>query len=330
MKLKNVALLSTGLLLSAVTVASAGNTLICHVPPGDPGNAHEIRIDDSAVPAHMDHGDYMGSCDGGGGGGVVTQLAVAEARTYCETGEMVNRTDAVNLLSGGAGYTSADQGVGTAVVWQVIGSLGVPDEGQGYCGALTLGEGVDIAFLHAVADQIRDCAAVLNFSVPAGLGDVVSATLDIAGFQNNFGLFNTLTVVPCSYEGASAVDNYGDAGDCITDGDDFAGGSFVAIHDVHNRTGDNTTPAGSFSDVNFGDTSLSPSIALDYDAVTRINAARGAGVSFIVRCADDTGNSANRTPGLGANDDNVIVIHDPTAEGFAGSFATATLVTTGS
>ena len=36
--------------------------LICHVPPGNPGNRHEILISPSAVPAHLDHGDYPAPC----------------------------------------------------------------------------------------------------------------------------------------------------------------------------------------------------------------------------------------------------------------------------
>jgi hypothetical protein len=35
---------------------------ICHIPPGNPGNAHEIEVDLSAVPAHLDHGDTIGEC----------------------------------------------------------------------------------------------------------------------------------------------------------------------------------------------------------------------------------------------------------------------------
>jgi hypothetical protein len=37
---------------------------ICHVPPGNPDNAHTIEVDPSAVPAHIAHGDYEGRCDG--------------------------------------------------------------------------------------------------------------------------------------------------------------------------------------------------------------------------------------------------------------------------
>ena len=36
---------------------------ICHVPPGNPDNAHTIEVDVSAVSAHISHGDYEGECD---------------------------------------------------------------------------------------------------------------------------------------------------------------------------------------------------------------------------------------------------------------------------
>jgi hypothetical protein len=48
--------------------APPGKTVVCHVPPGNPGNAHTIIVGDSAVPAHLAHGDYLGECSGGPGG----------------------------------------------------------------------------------------------------------------------------------------------------------------------------------------------------------------------------------------------------------------------
>jgi hypothetical protein len=35
---------------------------ICHIPPGNPENAHTIEIGESAWPAHITHGDYKGKC----------------------------------------------------------------------------------------------------------------------------------------------------------------------------------------------------------------------------------------------------------------------------
>jgi hypothetical protein len=39
-----------------------GKVLMCHVPPGNPANAHTISISANAVPAHLAHGDVVGSC----------------------------------------------------------------------------------------------------------------------------------------------------------------------------------------------------------------------------------------------------------------------------
>ena len=36
---------------------------VCHVPPGNPENAHTITISENAVSAHLDHGDLIGACD---------------------------------------------------------------------------------------------------------------------------------------------------------------------------------------------------------------------------------------------------------------------------
>jgi hypothetical protein len=38
---------------------------ICHIPPGNPSNAHKITIDESAWPAHEAHGDtkHLCACD---------------------------------------------------------------------------------------------------------------------------------------------------------------------------------------------------------------------------------------------------------------------------
>ncbi|MFH2028600.1 MAG: putative metal-binding motif-containing protein, partial [Nanoarchaeota archaeon] len=40
-----------------------GKIIICHYPPGNPANKHTIEIDESAWPAHEEHGDTIGECD---------------------------------------------------------------------------------------------------------------------------------------------------------------------------------------------------------------------------------------------------------------------------
>ncbi len=41
---------------------------ICHIPPGNTDNPHTITISESALDAHLAHGDTIGACDGGTGG----------------------------------------------------------------------------------------------------------------------------------------------------------------------------------------------------------------------------------------------------------------------
>jgi hypothetical protein len=45
-------------------VAQDSKVVICHIPPGNPDNAHDIEVSSNAVPAHLAHGDSLGSCDG--------------------------------------------------------------------------------------------------------------------------------------------------------------------------------------------------------------------------------------------------------------------------
>jgi len=44
------------------TPGNPTKTSICHLPPGNPANAHQVCIDADAVPAHLEHGDYLGEC----------------------------------------------------------------------------------------------------------------------------------------------------------------------------------------------------------------------------------------------------------------------------
>jgi hypothetical protein len=41
---------------------TGGQMTICHIPPGNPKNAHTITVGVAAWPAHKAHGDYEGAC----------------------------------------------------------------------------------------------------------------------------------------------------------------------------------------------------------------------------------------------------------------------------
>ena len=49
-----------------VTCGKKGKKVwICHIPPGNPNNAHSICVSFNAVAAHLAHGDYLGQCTSG-------------------------------------------------------------------------------------------------------------------------------------------------------------------------------------------------------------------------------------------------------------------------
>ena len=57
-----VAKLSTTLALLLMAQVASARTTICHMPPGNPGNAHTLGIGDGGVADHLAHGDCLGAC----------------------------------------------------------------------------------------------------------------------------------------------------------------------------------------------------------------------------------------------------------------------------
>ena len=55
--------LSAGLLFAAPAAAGSPKVEVCHIPPGDPANAHTIRVSENAIQSHLKHGDFLGPCD---------------------------------------------------------------------------------------------------------------------------------------------------------------------------------------------------------------------------------------------------------------------------
>jgi hypothetical protein len=55
-------------MMTTTMVAMAGDdddskVTLCHIPPGNPENAHIIRVSENAVPAHLAQGDTLGECE---------------------------------------------------------------------------------------------------------------------------------------------------------------------------------------------------------------------------------------------------------------------------
>jgi hypothetical protein len=48
--------------LAPTVGSSGGGVTLCHIPPGNPGNAQTIEVGQAAVPAHLAHGDLSGEC----------------------------------------------------------------------------------------------------------------------------------------------------------------------------------------------------------------------------------------------------------------------------
>ncbi len=52
-----------GFVLSIPDAFAEHKVTICHIPPGNPDNAHTIEVSENAVAAHLAHGDTLGPCD---------------------------------------------------------------------------------------------------------------------------------------------------------------------------------------------------------------------------------------------------------------------------
>jgi hypothetical protein len=62
--------------------ADGKKVYVCHIPPGNPANAHVIEVSINAVDAHLDHGDQLGSCNqacGTAAKGIAAPLVIGQS-----------------------------------------------------------------------------------------------------------------------------------------------------------------------------------------------------------------------------------------------------------
>lgn len=85
--------------------APPGKTVVCHIPPGNPGNEHTIIVGDAAVPAHLAHGDHLGECSGGGPAGAGHEVPAGNDGPVWSLGLGWNVDTNIYLVGEGAPWT---------------------------------------------------------------------------------------------------------------------------------------------------------------------------------------------------------------------------------
>ena len=60
-------------------LAQAAKVDVCHIPPGNPANAHTITISENALDTHLAHGDSVGACESAPAGDAQASGAPAES-----------------------------------------------------------------------------------------------------------------------------------------------------------------------------------------------------------------------------------------------------------
>ncbi len=83
----------------ATIIHMSGTTTICHVPPGNPGNAHEITVSKNALKGHERHGDFehSGYCADNGLGDILSIKEMKHAQKLTRLSENQSGKESMTL-----------------------------------------------------------------------------------------------------------------------------------------------------------------------------------------------------------------------------------------
>ena len=68
---------------------------VCHIPPDNPENFHSIQVNENALQSHLDHGDFVGSCDDHG------EQICSDPSLDCDDGDPNTSVDVCDVASDG-------------------------------------------------------------------------------------------------------------------------------------------------------------------------------------------------------------------------------------
>ena len=131
-----------------VTQSGVGKVTICHIPPGNPGNAHTITVGEPAVVAHVaEHGDTIGPCPEPTAHLVVIKHVINDYEGNAAAGDFTITVSGVTVVGGNA-FPGAEA-PGTNQTLSSVGAYSVGETGpDGYkasysadcSGTIALGE----------------------------------------------------------------------------------------------------------------------------------------------------------------------------------------------